>query len=335
MVTSSHPRTFKVLKRLVQNHNTNITELIADDSLSTLSLIVKLFILESGSREFEISIPKELNDKCKNLKRISNCLSFWIPYLLEISYEMNKSFQLSLNVSDSGNKNFVSMVGSNYEKIVPDEYCMFEALSISNQKIWSNYQEFKQSWMSRKNIMFWRGSTTGEEFDSLKQFQDLKRIRVCSSFNVKSKFDMKITNIIQNKIPKQIIRKWLSSQNLLSNRVRESRFSKYKYYPDLPGNNDNCGSWGTIKKHLRGNLVFQPNHSSKLFYYQYMEPWVHFIPIALDFSDLEIKLDWAELNYEQACNISWNGYNVANNYLRNLKTPFIKIAKNNLEIIDH
>ena len=66
-----------------------------------------------------------------------------------------------------------------------------------------------------------------------------------------------------------------------------------------------------------------------------MEPWVHFIPIALDFSDLEIKLDWAELNYEQACNISWNGYNVANNYLRNIKTPFIQTAKNNLEIIDN
>ena len=28
----------------------------------------------------------------------------------------------------------------------------------------------------------------------------------------------------------------------------------YKYHPDLAGNNQLCGSWGVIRKYLRGNL---------------------------------------------------------------------------------
>ena len=97
---------------------------------------------------------------------------------------------------------------------------------------------------------------------------------------------MKISSIVQNNIPKQIIIQWLRHHNILSRRVDESKFLNYKYYPDLPGNNTLCGSWGVIRKYLRGNLVFRPYYQSLMYYDKFIELGANRIE---DFNYVELK----------------------------------------------
>jgi Glycosyl transferase family 90 len=43
------------------------------------------------------------------------------------------------------------------------------------------------------------------------------------------------------------------------------------------------------------------------FFYDVMKPWVHYIPIQLDLSDLREKYDWAEANPQEVERISHSG----------------------------
>ncbi len=325
-MSHSHPRTFKYLNNICKKNNVILSSLEVEDSFYDLSVQIHLQYTDFGRVLLHILIPIDLNDKGNNVIRLANCFKFWLPYSLEILSIKQEAFSLSLNASDWGNEKFLSMVGTNPNNIIPDEYAMFEGQLILDKISWNDLTSFEFDWAQRKNLMFWRGSTTGKPITSSNTLRQLLRVDTCLKYNSYKCFDIKISRIVQNKIPKQIIRQFLQSNHILSSRVRESKFSEYKYYPDLPGNNETCGSWGTIKKHLRGNLVFKPNYSSQLFYERFMQPWQHFIPVKTDFSDLHYQFSWAEQNSLEASKIAWNGYNIANKYLRNIKDHFIETS---------
>ena len=97
-------------------------------------------------------------------------------------------------------------------------------------------------------------------------------------------------------------------------------FSEYRMFPDLPGN---ARAWGTIFRYLDGCLIFRPvNQSRYLKYDDYIKPWLHFIPVNEDFSDLAQKAEFAIQNTMQSAYIAWNGYLAARRYLINIEAAF-------------
>ena len=141
-------------------------------------------------------------------------------------------------------------------------------------------------------------------------------------------FNFKISKIIQNQIPKQIFIEALKNDRLWSRPVLEYKFSKYCFYPDIPGN---ALAWGSISKYLMGNLVFKSSTKRQFYYYTFIKPWKHYIPVERDFSDLERKYEWARSNMEEASFIAWNGYIQANNYIKKAYEHLISVIleKNN------
>ena len=328
----SHPRTFSRLKQLSKKHQVELKVLNADNSLNDLCVRIRLKISFSDSlKSMEIDIPQSLNDNTGNVKRIANCFSFWIPFCLQILDRRGHSFSLCLNASDWGHADFLSMTSNDENNIIPDEYAMFESQTLYNFDGWNSFEQFSKSWLKRKNIMFWRGSTTGAPITSIKALNEMKRIKVSLLYRNTLGFDIRISNIVENKIPKQIIRQWLHQEGIQARKVNEDHFRNYKYYPDISGNNEMCGSWGTIRKYLRGNLVFKPNHPSKMLYDQMMRPWNDFIPVDSDFLELDNLYSWVEDNQNDAVRIAWRGYCIAKKYLGNLENHFIDSALQKLE----
>jgi hypothetical protein len=68
---------------------------------------------------------------------------------------------------------------------------------------------------------------------------------------------------------------------------------KYKYLIDLQGN-----GWSGRLKYLlhSGRLLFIQNRKWKSYYHFKLKPYVHFIPVKEDFSDMYEQLEWAENN---------------------------------------
>jgi len=89
-------------------------------------------------------------------------------------------------------------------------------------------------------------------------------------------------------------------------------FSEYKYVLTV-GNN---GFADRMKNLLaNGNVVFFVDDGYKEWYYDALVPFVHYIPIALDLSDLCEKLEWMKANQTAAAQMSANAREFFAKYL--------------------
>lgn len=81
--------------------------------------------------------------------------------------------------------------------------------------------------------------------------------------------------------------------------------SKYRYQIDLGGGGGT--TWrGTIVKMAMPGVLFHHETSMKDWFYDLMIPWVHYIPVSWDLSDLYERYQWAEGNQGRCQEISRN-----------------------------
>ena len=85
-------------------------------------------------------------------------------------------------------------------------------------------------------------------------------------------------------------------------------FKNYKYVIDTQA----FGFSGRLKYLLlSGRLLFLQCHYHKCFFEKSLDPWVHYIPVAYDFSDIIEKIKWAKSNEEECKQIIDNALNFA------------------------
>ena len=86
--------------------------------------------------------------------------------------------------------------------------------------------------------------------------------------------------------------------------VREDELSldelaKYKYHIDIGGGGGTSVS-GTIQKLAFPGVLFHPETSGYDWYHEHLQPWVHYVPVKEDLSDLKEKYEWAERHDRKA-----------------------------------
>ena len=82
--------------------------------------------------------------------------------------------------------------------------------------------------------------------------------------------------------------------------------ARYKYHIDLGGGGGTTWS-GTIEKLAMPGLLFHHMTPTKDYIHDYMKPWVHYVPVAADLSDLKDKYEWAESHPVKAKKIADEG----------------------------
>lgn len=257
------------------------------------------------------------------MKRAKKCLDYWIPLFIKLSSKAKKNININLNCGDGGSNKYLSMDSDKKRSLIPDLYSFNSANKINKKLPAISFEKFAKIWLTRKNKMFWRGSTTGNSYKNLKELSSLKRIKICKNYREKKDIDIKISRIIQNGINQKKIKKYLIEEKIFAKPVSENKFKKYKYYPDIPGNSL---AWGTITKYLAGSLIFKAEYEKKLYYYKLLEPWKHYIPVNNDFSDLEEKLIWSNNNISKSLEIAYSGYIIILEYLKNIDNHFINTS---------
>ena len=272
---------------------------------------------------FTISFSNDILKNITTMKRAKNCLDYWIPLGIKLSNKAKKNFYIKLNCGDGASSSYLSMNSDQTRNLIPDLYSLDAAKKIKPELTSQSFEEFKTIWLRKENTMYWRGSTTGNSYKDINQLNSLKRIEICKKYREKKNMDIKISRIIQNGIKKREIIKYLVNEQIFGKEVSEDKFRSYKYYPDIPGNSL---AWGTITKYLAGSLIFKAEYEQKLYYYQLLKPWTHYIPVNTDFSDLEEKLIWAQSNITKSLEIAYSGYIIIFEYLKNIDKHFINTS---------
>lgn len=208
------------------------------------------------------------------------------------------------------------------------------------QEINSNTFSYKE----RTNKAYWRGALTGTPSgifqENLMDFESyfsliggeespLQRIRLCRIARSFPDFlDCKITGTSQW-LYSETIHARLNDELLISDQEPFESNSLYKYVIDIDGNSN---SWpGFFMKLGSGSCVLKvmSPFSFCQWYYKFLSPWKHFVPVMEDMSDLVEKICYLELHDEIAEEIS---HRASNFILSKTSEEWAKICVDDLVI---
>jgi hypothetical protein len=170
----------------------------------------------------------------------------------------------------------------------------------------NHFEQNDVPWDERRAIAFWRGTTTGLPTDPESGWRSLPRIALCEiGRDHRDLIDAGISDIVQ--IEDQATIEDILASDLMSPFVPTTEFNRYKYHIDIDGNSN---SWpGLFQKLLTGSPVLKvaSSHNFRQWYYHRLTPWLNFVPIAADLSDLVDTILWLWSNDDVAKAIGENG----------------------------
>ncbi len=154
-------------------------------------------------------------------------------------------------------------------------------------------------WDEKVDQVFWRGATTGGDF-AAPTWRSLPRARlVAISKAYPDEVDAKFTILVQGAEKREELR------HSLGTFVSPEESVKYRYLIDIDGNGSTFSRFYWI---LRSNSVALKQSSPYVqWYYPALKPYVHYIPVARDLSNLEERLSWARHHSHQAAAIALAG----------------------------
>jgi predicted O-methyltransferase YrrM len=161
-----------------------------------------------------------------------------------------------------------------------------------------SYDANRLKWEDRQPVAFWRGGTTGVRTGQM-HWQSLPRIRLCQIAEENATvLDAGISAVVQT--ASESDKQQIEAAGLVKGPVPVEAFLSYKYQIDIDGNSN---AWpGLYQRLLSGSPVLKvaSPHGYRQWYYDRLRPWVNYVPVSSDMTDLIDKIEWLRTHDEQA-----------------------------------
>ncbi|KAI8840861.1 glycosyl transferase family 90-domain-containing protein [Chytriomyces cf. hyalinus JEL632] len=179
-------------------------------------------------------------------------------------------------------------------------------------------------WEDKKNVLFWHGTTTGSHYGDNIPWRKSHRVRLVQwAKDYGKKYPDRIFEAASNgPIPEPVgvdigftalVHSFESAKEVLDKEFGMKKFYdfkptlKFKYLLVVDGH-----TWpGRLQGFLQTNSVILYNGVFMDWWNARLKPWEHYVPVQVDFSDLEEKLEWLLRNDDKARQISINAQLVA------------------------
>jgi hypothetical protein len=175
-----------------------------------------------------------------------------------------------------------------------------------------------EDWSERKNVVFWRGATTGGRrhappaHDADDDFSWLPRLDLCRRTRVSplaAHYDVAVAAICQ--MPEAHLVARIAKSGLCRPHAPRSAFLGHKSLLVIDGNSN---AWSAMFfALLSGSCVLKVEspHRYRQWYYGDLRPWKHFIPVSEDLGDLDDIVAWMLAHDDDARAIGAAGRAVA------------------------
>jgi len=205
---------------------------------------------------------------------------------------------------------FSKRVGSSKLVLIPDHGAMTARRGVV-RGVKSGSAAFP--WKNKEELLFWRGSATDGEY-RLMSWKKRPRAKLTLLSVAKPQLiDAGLTSLPQvmgDDVMDDILKQTGGLKKIRS--IHDHM--RYKYLMDIDGNSngwDRC-FWGL----LSNSALFKQVTDFSQWYYKALKPWVHFVPVKKDLSDLEEKIAWAKSHDGKVCAIAEEGRKVAQEIFR-------------------
>lgn len=143
-------------------------------------------------------------------------------------------------------------------------------------------------WAQKEEKAFWRGGTTGG-WATLSTFKEMPRVKLVHlSLEQPQVVDAKFNRLVQTN---EETTKMLEQEGYVGDTVSVVDHLKYKYQILIDGNT--CAYSRAFWQLYSNCAIFKQTSPNIQWYYKALAPYVHFIPIKNDMSDLPEKIQWA------------------------------------------
>lgn len=247
--------------------------------------------------ELDININASNEDLEPTFKRIFD-LS---PLIKKFhTFENFKSGWIDINLGDYAKNDGLAFCSNRENQILIPDTDFISTRGYEDIRLY--FRDNPVPWEQKKEILFWRGSSTGISSSGL--WRDLQRIKLCelaSNAENQALFDVGLSSIVQlNKSAENEIKTLGYLKDHKSIRIIHS----FKYLIDVDGNSN---AWSSLfLKLLSGSVVLKVESEGEFrqWYYDRLVAWEHFVPVKKDLSDLEEKLYWLRDNDQKAKEIA-------------------------------
>jgi len=145
-------------------------------------------------------------------------------------------------------------------------------------------------WSSKVAKMFFRGSATGSN-PEITNIYDVPRIKFLELTKNMSFVDAGLSSYTEWQWNPEVLKE-VKKKFPLKNFIKPDASLHYKYMLDINGNSCSLSRMAWI---LYSNSLLMKQQSNKVqWYYHKLLPYVHYLPIAEDFSNIEQQYAWAE-----------------------------------------
>lgn len=165
-------------------------------------------------------------------------------------------------------------------------------------------------WNKKKNVAVFRGGSTGCGF-TVRSNPRIKAAIISKKYP--NLLDAKITAMSPKIKLHQIegvgynLPNFFGFKDLNQNKIPFELQSKYKYILHIDGN---VAAYRLGKTLLLKVLILLVDSGSRLWFQDMMKPYVHYIPVRADLSDLVDKIKWCQKHDEECEIIATNAYNL-------------------------
>ncbi len=194
-----------------------------------------------------------------------------------------------------------------YNILIPDA----EAIAATYQVIpFLNLTSFTVPWEKKIPLLVWRGSRAQHSLsteEAVSQREDtLHRFSRFILSELSQEYpwliDAGLTMLSPHepiKRLRELAKPWLTNGSML----------RYKYQINIDGSVSSFHNSGW--RFFSNSVVFVPDSPWIQWYFQDLEPYVHYVPVNEDLSDLIEKIEWAKAHDQEAKQIAANGHQFA------------------------
>ena len=166
-------------------------------------------------------------------------------------------------------------------------------------------------WDARSDRIVWRGQTTGagtvsKTHLSVDDADLLPRVRLCLALKDTPGTDVKLSTVSQSS-DNRLHADRLSEAGILGEYVSPLTWHGLKFAIDIDGNTN---AWSNLYTRLvMGCCVLKVTsaHGYRQWYYDDMEPWIHYVPVQADLSDLRDRIAWCRAHLGECRRIAAEG----------------------------
>ena len=185
-------------------------------------------------------------------------------------------------------------------KLVPDAY-FYES---------GGYQSTREAalagrlprWADRRPKLFWRGSSTHDlrrlDGGFIERPDQIPRVAACLRLQASPHADVGLETWLLGAHPApSLVDAFIRNHRLRGPKVPMKEHARYKLGLDIDGM---ANAWGFVDKLLMGSCLLKVASPYEQWFYGDLRPWVHYVPVRADLSDLEERIDWCLANDDAA-----------------------------------